>query len=488
MIVASVVLPRPGRPDEEHVVERLPSPLRRLERDLELLLRPLLADEVVESPRPERLLDLLVALLERRSQELAAHAALLRASRTRSSTGSAGVDRGERLLGLDERVAELDERVAGDELARRARLGDRRRLGERALELEHDPLGGLLADTGNRLEARRVLERDRALELVRRGARDDGERDLRADSADTEKLYEERALGRVGEPVELERVLADVEIASRPSPRTAPSARRRTRRRRADEVADAADVDDEPVDRPPRRDAAETRDHLAASRSGEPSAWQIATAYASASCERPRLVVEPEDQLDHALHLPLLRPPVAAHRLLDACRRVLGALDSGFGGRDEHGAARLPDGERDAGVGTHVGLLERDGVGLVLRNELPNSLEDRQQPHVEPLPRGRPPAARPHRPEAPVASVDDPVPARRRPWVDAEDLHVWKLCGSPDVPPARPSARLAAGGLAVLLRPGVDPLRRSRELVLIERRDRGLELLDLCRGRGLSPP
>jgi hypothetical protein len=55
---------------------------------------------------------------------------------------------------------------------------------------------------------------------------------------------------------------------------------------------------------------------------------------------------------------------------------MLGALEAGCGGRDEHGAARLPDGERDAGVGTHVGLLERDGVGLVLRNERPNSFED----------------------------------------------------------------------------------------------------------------
>ncbi len=149
-----------------------------------------------------------------------------------------------------------------------------------------------------------------------------------------------------------------------------------------------------------------------------------------------RFVGEPEDQLHHALHLRLVRPPVAAHGLLDARRSVLSAVEPGLGGRDEHDASRLPDGERDAGVGTHVGLLERDGVGRVLRNESPNSLEDRQQPHVERLPRGRPPAARPHRPEAPVASVDDPVPARSRPWVDAEDLHEWKLRGSPDVPPA----------------------------------------------------
>src|SRR4029450_4215058 len=149
----------------------------------------------------------------------------------------------------------------------------------------------------------------------------------------------------------------------------------------------------------------------------------------------PRLVGETEDQLYHALHLPLVGPSVAPDRLLDAGRCVLSARDSGPGGRDEHGASCLPDGERDAGVGTHVGLLERGGGGLVLRNETPNPLEDRQQPHAEPLPCGRPPATRRHRPEAAVASLDDPVPARSRPWVDAEDLHVWKLRGGPDVPP-----------------------------------------------------
>jgi hypothetical protein len=53
---------------------------------------------------------------------------------------------------------------------------------------------------------------------------------------------------------------------------------------------------------------------------------------------------------------------------------------------------------------------------------------------VRPLPRGRPPVAGYHLPEAPVASLDDPVPARSRPWVDAEYFHVKKLFGPPDVP------------------------------------------------------
>ncbi len=147
-----------------------------------------------------------------------------------------------------------------------------------------------------------------------------------------------------------------------------------------------------------------------------------------------RFGVEPEDELHHPLHLPFLRPPVPADRLLDPRRGVLGALDPGGRGRDEYGAASLTHGERDAGVGTHEGLLECDGVRRVLGNELLNALEDRQQPRVQPPARGCPPAPGNHRPEAPAAFVDDPVPARSRSRVDAEDLHVEKLGRPSDVP------------------------------------------------------
>jgi hypothetical protein len=37
-------------------------------------------------------------------------------------------------------------------------------------------------------------------------------------------------------------------------------------------------------------------------------------------------------------------------------------------------------------------------------------------------------------PEAPVSFVDDPVPARSRPWVDSEDSHEDTLGIPPDVP------------------------------------------------------
>ena len=43
---------------------------------------------------------------------------------------------------------------------------------------------------------------------------------------------------------------------------------------------------------------------------------------------------------------------------------------------DEHGAARLADGERDAGVGADVRLLERDRIRLVPRDEVGDLVVD----------------------------------------------------------------------------------------------------------------
>ena len=121
-ICASVVLPRPGRAGEQHVVERLGPLLGGVECDPQLLLDPLLADEVVEPARPERALDLLVLRAERGREELA-HAAAPRSDEPDALLGGQlGIDLRERPLGVDDRVAELDERVARDEVA--GRVGD----------------------------------------------------------------------------------------------------------------------------------------------------------------------------------------------------------------------------------------------------------------------------------------------------------------------------------------------------------------------------
>ena len=205
--------------------------------------------------------------------------------------GQLGIDLRERPLGVDDRVAELHERVARDEVAGRVGDGGERKLdvAELLLELEHDALRGLLPDPGDRLEARVVAERDRPAQLGGRRAGDDGERDLRADPAHREEMHEELALLGVGEAVELQGVLPDVEVrldghlraggwrgAGRPGspPR---GSRRRSRRARA-----------RPRSCPPACPGAARsplRPHDASRASGGIEAWQIATARASASCE-----------------------------------------------------------------------------------------------------------------------------------------------------------------------------------------------------------
>ena len=239
---------------------------------------------------------------------------------------------------------------------------------ELVLQLEHDPLRGLLADSRDGLEACRVAEHDRASQLTGRRAGDDGERDLRPDAAHAQQRGEELPLGRIGEAVELERVLAHVEVGLDGDLRRA-LRRPQHRRRRGDEVADASDLDDEPVGRTGDRASAQARDHPASLASGGVNAWQIATASASASCVVRGSSSSARIDAHHPPHLSLLGAAVAAHGLLHPRRRVLGALDPCGRGRDERGAARLPDEERDAGVGTDERLLERDGVRPVLRNE-----------------------------------------------------------------------------------------------------------------------
>ncbi len=149
---------------------------------------------------------------------------------------------------------------------------------------------------------------------------------------------------------------------------------------------------------------------------------------------RPGLSVEREDHAHHPPHLSLLGAAVAADRLFHARGRVFRAFDTGGRGRDECGAARLADEERDAGVGSDEGLLERDGVRRVLRNEPLYSVEDRPEACLRAVARRRAPAPAHEAPDAPAAFVHDPVPARSRPWVDAEDFHGRRVRSGPDVP------------------------------------------------------
>ncbi len=107
-----------------------------------------------------------------------------------------------------------------------------------------------------------VAERDRLPQLGRRRAGDDGQRDLRPHAADGEQVHEQLALLGIAEAVELERVLAYVEVRLDGDLR-AGAGPAKDRRRGRDEVADAVHVQDEPVRCPPRRASPQSRDHAA---------------------------------------------------------------------------------------------------------------------------------------------------------------------------------------------------------------------------------
>ena len=227
------------------------------------------------------------------------HAARFSAERTCSSTRQRLVDIGERAVGVDHRPAELDERIARQELA--AAGAGRDRIAELVLELHHDPLRRLAPDPGDRLEPRQIVTGDRAAQLGRRRPRDDRERHLRPDPGHAEEQLEELALVGARESVELERVLADVQV--RLDGRLLADPRSDARRRR-DQVADTADVEHDPGRRARGNGAAQARDHASLPKeimrrrygrprtarshpiirsSGGASAWQIATASASAA-------------------------------------------------------------------------------------------------------------------------------------------------------------------------------------------------------------
>ena len=213
--------------------------------------------------------------------------------------------------------------------------------------------------------------------------------------------------------------------------------------------------------------------------SGEASAWHSATASASAACDVARLLGKAQDHAHHPLHLTLLGATVAAHRLLDASGRVLGAVEIGQRGRDEHGAARLTDEERDAGVCTHERLLERDGVRRMRRNELLHSVEDRPEAALRALARGRVPDAVRDGPDLPVAFVDDPVPARSSPRIDAEYLHGRRVRAVPDV------TRSCDRRLSRI--DGRPPIAGVPSYTLQRRIDEGKSVMPSFRGRRPSP-
>ena len=110
-----------------------------------------------------------------------AHAAAPAAAALRSAAGDqllrvVAVEAVEQLLGLERRVAEVDEAVAGERAGVAALgRGHRHLLLERAgdllAQLDDDPLRGPLADPGHRLEAFGVAGGDRPQQVAGAGRR-----------------------------------------------------------------------------------------------------------------------------------------------------------------------------------------------------------------------------------------------------------------------------------------------------------------------------
>ena len=170
-----------------------------------------------------------------RREELGAHYAAFSASRTRSSGDSSGSTRASAMLRLADGVAELDERVAGDEMRLRSSRPTRsapapRRASPSARARSAPPSS--CRSRGCAWKRARVLEHDRAAQVRRGRAGHDRERDLRADAVHGQQLHEQLPLGRLREAVELQRVLAHVQVRVQRRPR-----RRRRPARTADGVA-----------------------------------------------------------------------------------------------------------------------------------------------------------------------------------------------------------------------------------------------------------
>ena len=164
--VGEARLAEPGRAGEQHVVERLAARERAASRAIEScsLIRSWPTKSSSLRGRSERSSSS-SSTCERRARGTVSSRGPPQGEADALLGRKLGIDVGERALGVDERVAELDERVARDEVGRTrgGRLERGRR--ELLLQLEHDALRGLAADARDRLEAGRVVERDRAAEL-----------------------------------------------------------------------------------------------------------------------------------------------------------------------------------------------------------------------------------------------------------------------------------------------------------------------------------
>ena len=252
MIIASVVLPSPGGPGQQHVVGRLAAAARGVEHERELVAHHALADELLEPARAQRglgrTLEVVGARLDQRlGREALGHQLLAVVSHARrpASAGPRAARRRPRRRPPAPRCPPAPSTRrrrprARSSRARRAprrpgRAGPRRRPRRAGCgTLAGAPIRSLSSSTmrcaplrpmpGHALQRLEVLVEHRAAQPVRRVHREHRERQPRTDAADGLHGLEDLALVGVGEPEQGQRVLADHAATWPAAPTSRPAA------------------------------------------------------------------------------------------------------------------------------------------------------------------------------------------------------------------------------------------------------------------------
>ena len=272
---------------------------------------------------------------------------------------------GQGRLGLGHAVAQSDQRSAGGQPVvvgghgRRTARGHRGHRADAVAQLDHHARGQLLADAGDRSEERVVARGDGPPHARRRVGREDAERHLRPHPADRDERQEQLALVLGREPVQREGVLAHDEVGDEGDVVRGGIGHGPRGGGGVDAQPDASDLDHQPVGIGSHHAAAQRRDHPAALPCPRSAELRERPVVAQSHGEGVGRVIgggrfaQAEDGLDHAAHLTLLGPSVAAHRALDLRRAVLGARHPRrpAGGQDR--APCLAHGEDGAGIGPH---------------------------------------------------------------------------------------------------------------------------------------
>ena len=430
------------RPAEQHVVEHVAARARGLDLHAQVLAHRLLADVLVERPRPQRRLDERGPRRAARprpgsaaGRAIASPPSPCSAARMTSSSGSPSrATRSHRALGLGPAVAEIDqrrhrlvERAAAPRVAAARRGARRRRAAPRRSRHSTTMRSAkLLADARDGLQPRHVAGRDARRERRRPACPESTLSAVRGPRPFTLRSRWKSARSRGVERSRTARCASSRTSVWTRSRTVAPAAgrsakrlqrhdargsRRRRRRRRARSGVFSPSVpasarDHRAPPRAPRRAPARAD----AARSGACCRWQSASASASAASaggrareRRARSVTPRADRVLVGARRARPRraspPPGAYSATADAGRRD----------RREHRAAHLAEAERALHVARDEGPLEHDDRRASRRRCSAQTLG------VQPRQPRRPSVAAPPSTTVPLARCAQQRPARSRP-------------------------------------------------------------------------